>query len=78
MQPNGSIGYVQPIGSAAVPGQIITANNTANFGVGAFLLTASELTRLPELTSGLQPIKANNEQITIYPNQATKTFFIQA
>lgn len=77
MQANGSIGYVQPIGSAAVPGQIITATNTANFGVGAFLLAASELTRLPELASGTNVIKADSDPITIYPNPATNSFTIK-
>ncbi|HSC53832.1 MAG TPA: glycoside hydrolase family 88 protein [Phnomibacter sp.] len=43
MQPDGKIGYVQPIGDRAIPGQIIDKNSTSNFGVGAFLLAASEL-----------------------------------
>lgn len=44
-QPDGKIGYVQPIGEKAIPGQVVNANSTANFGVGAFLLAASELVR---------------------------------
>lgn len=54
LQPNGSVGYVQPIGSAAVPGQNVTVANTADFGVGAFLLAACELTRLKELPGQLK------------------------
>lgn len=45
LQPNGSIGYVQPIGEKAIPGQVVNVNSTANFGVGAFLLAASEMYR---------------------------------
>ena len=48
LQPNGKIGYVQPIGDKAIPGQIVDANSTANFGVGAFLLAASEMTRFAD------------------------------
>ncbi len=45
LQPDGRVGYVQPIGEKAIPGQIVNANSTANFGVGAFLLAASEMYR---------------------------------
>ncbi len=46
MQPGGRVGYVQPIGERAIPGQVLDKNSTANFGVGAFLLAASEMYRL--------------------------------
>ena len=45
MQQNGKIGYVQPIGERAIPGQTVDANSEANFGVGAFLLSACEYYR---------------------------------
>ncbi len=45
LQPSGKVGYVQPIGEKAIPGQVVDANSTANFGVGAFLLAASEIVR---------------------------------
>ncbi|RNL55742.1 glycoside hydrolase family 88 protein [Pedobacter jejuensis] len=45
LQDNGKIGYVQPIGEKAIPGQIVDANSTANFGVGAFLLANCEMYR---------------------------------
>lgn len=48
LQPDGKIGYVQPIGERAIPGQTIDKNTTADFGVGAFLLAASELVRFVE------------------------------
>ena len=45
LQPDGRIGYVQPIGEKAIPGQIVDANSTAGFGVGAFLLAGCEMHR---------------------------------
>ena len=42
LQPDGSVGYVQPIGGSAIPDQILSAVSTANFGTGAFLLAACE------------------------------------
>ena len=48
LQPNGKVGYVQPIGEKAIPGQVVDANSTANFGVGAFLLAASEMVRFSD------------------------------
>ena len=46
LQPSGKIGYVQPIGEKAIPGQVVDAASEANFGVGAFLLAACELSRV--------------------------------
>ena len=40
---NGKVGYVQPIGSNAT--QAVSYDTTANFGVGAYLLAASEAAR---------------------------------
>jgi unsaturated rhamnogalacturonyl hydrolase len=48
LQPDGKIGYVQPIGERAIPGQVVDKNSTANFGVGAFLLAACEMVRFTE------------------------------
>lgn len=45
LQPDGKVGYVQPIGEKAIPGQVVDANSTSNFGVGAFLLAACEMYR---------------------------------
>lgn len=42
LQRDGSVGYVQPIGERAIPGQTVDRNSTADFGVGAFLLAACE------------------------------------
>ncbi|QGZ38597.1 rhamnogalacturonyl hydrolase YesR [Pseudoduganella flava] len=46
VQPDGRIGYVQPIGDRAIPGQVVDRDSTAHFGVGAFLLAAAEMVRL--------------------------------
>ena len=45
LQSDGKVGYVQPIGEKAIPGQIVDANSQANFGVGAFLLASCEYVR---------------------------------
>ena len=45
LQPSGKVGYVQPIGERAIPGQKVNADSEANFGVGAFLLAACEYYR---------------------------------
>ncbi len=42
LQPDGSIGYVQPIGEKPDPTKTVDAHSQANFGVGAFLLAACE------------------------------------
>lgn len=41
----GKLGYVQPIGERAIPGQVVDLKSTAPFGVGAFLLAAVEMHR---------------------------------
>lgn len=45
LQSDGKVGYVQPIGEKAIPGQVVDKNSQANFGVGAFLLAACEYYR---------------------------------
>ena len=45
LQPSGKLGYVQPIGERAIPGQVVDRESTAPFGVGAFLLAAAEMAR---------------------------------
>lgn len=46
LQPDGQLGYVQPIGDRAIPGQVVDRQSTAHFGVGAFLLAGAEMARL--------------------------------
>lgn len=45
VQADGKVGYVQPIGDRAIPGQTVDAKSQANFGVGAVLLAACEYYR---------------------------------
>ena len=45
LQPDHHIGYVQPIGERAIPGQTVDRHSEANFGTGAFLLAACEYAR---------------------------------
>lgn len=45
IQDDGTVAYIQPIGERAIPGQVVNKNSTADFGVGAVLLAASELYR---------------------------------
>ena len=42
LQPDGSVGYVQPIGEKPDPTKTVNARSQANFGTGAFLLAACE------------------------------------
>ena len=56
MQKSGRIGYVQPIGEKAIPGQVVDQNSEANFGTGAWLLAACEYVRYLEARDG----NANN------------------
>ncbi|PQO98586.1 family 88 glycosyl hydrolase [Massilia phosphatilytica] len=46
IQPDGKVGYVQPIGDRAIPGQVVDRDSTAHFGVGAVLLAAAEMAKL--------------------------------
>ena len=48
LQDDGSVGYMQPIGEKAIPGQVVDAKSTADFGTGAFLMAASEMVRFME------------------------------
>lgn len=48
LQPDGSVGYVQPIGERANQHKNVGAQTTADFGVGAFLLAASEMYKYAE------------------------------
>ena len=48
LQESGVVGYVQPIGERAIPGQQLSEKNESNFGVGAFLLAACEHLRFED------------------------------
>ncbi|NPD91356.1 DUF4861 family protein [Prevotella sp. PMUR] len=63
LQPDGSVGYVQPIGEKAIKGQQLTAANTANFGTGAFLLAACEKVRFDD--GSVNPVDKKAFTVTI-------------
>ena len=48
LQPDGSVGFVQPIGEKPDPTKTVDAHSRANFGVGAFLLAACEHLRFED------------------------------
>jgi unsaturated rhamnogalacturonyl hydrolase len=48
LQANGTVGFIQPIGERAIPGQVVDSSSTADFGVGAFLMAAAEMARYAE------------------------------
>ena len=52
LQESGAVGFVQPIGERAIPGQQLSEKNEANFGVGAFLLAACEHQRYEDGSVG--------------------------
>ena len=45
LQPDGLVGFIQPIGERADQHKNVHERSTSDFGVGAFLLAASEMTR---------------------------------
>ncbi len=46
LQPDGTVGYIQPIGESASPNTTVSATSYYDFGVGAYLLAAAEMSRL--------------------------------
>lgn len=74
LQEDGKIGYVQPIGDRAIPGQTINQNSQADFGVGAFLLAACEYYRW--LSVKLNPAKSATITIT-NPSNFTRSQVVE-
>ena len=54
LQSDGRVGYVQPIGERADQHRDVGPNTTSDFGVGAFLLAASEMLRYTNSLSAQQ------------------------
>ncbi len=63
LQADGTVGYVQPIGENPRQSLNIGGGNTANFGVGAFLLAACEISKL---AGGVYGDQTNNNDIYPY------------
>lgn len=68
LQKNGDVGYVQPIGEKAIPGQVVDRNSVSDFGTGAFLLAACEYVRhLEKDTAGDRKYWADLAYTMAYP-----------
>jgi len=67
LQPDGSVGFVQPIGEKPDPTKTVDARSQANFGVGAFLLAACEHLRY-ETGSVCSDLVATNTTVTVTNN----------
>ncbi len=63
LQSDGCLGYVQPIGENAKQSLNVGARDTQNFGVGAFLLAASEISKL---AGGVYGDQTNNGDVYPY------------
>jgi rhamnogalacturonyl hydrolase YesR/beta-glucanase (GH16 family) len=55
LQENGLVGYVQPIGERADQHRNVGPETTADFGVGAFLLAASEMVKYASAKNSFTP-----------------------
>lgn len=55
LQENGLVGYVQPIGERADQHRNVGPETTSDFGVGAFLLAASEMVKYASAKSSFTP-----------------------
>lgn len=73
LQDNGAVGYVQPIGSNAAPGTYISASQTADFGVGAFLLAAAEMSRYAAGEQSAMPLRLIHVELAS-PTELRLTF----
>ena len=73
LQENGAVGYVQPIGSNAAPGTYISAGQTADFGVGAFLLAAAEMSRYAAGEQATLPLRIVSAEL-VSPAELRITF----
>ena len=79
LQPDGSIGFVQPIGEKPDPTKTVDARSQAPFGTGAWLLAACEMVRYMDGTNGPSPAPSpvREGSISIYhrtPNTCTTNY----
>jgi rhamnogalacturonyl hydrolase YesR len=73
LQSDGRVGYVQPVGDNANPNQTVSATSTADFGVGAYLLAASEMLKMATGEMPDKIIRLSSAQI-MNENQLKLTF----
>lgn len=72
LQPDGSIGFVQPIGEKPDPTKIVDSHSQAPFGTGAWLLAACERVRYLDETCS-HGVKPGAPQIAPQPRRTTIT-----
>ena len=70
LQPDGSIGYVQPIGEKPDPSRKVDATSQAPFGTGAWLLAACERVRYLDKSTGGK----GSPVVTVEVENSTKDF----
>ena len=85
LQSDGTVGYIQPIGERADPNQTLSQQNYYDFGVGAYLLAAAEMSRLapcdielPKLRMSSARMDEANEIIVVFNNDADAEEAVQA
>lgn len=60
LQEDGTVGFIQPIGESASPNTTVNANSYHDFGVGAYLLAAAEMSRLAVGSESLPKLRVTN------------------
>jgi len=73
LQDDGAVGYMQPIGEKADPNQTVGRGSVADFGVGAFLLAASEMARYAVGDASIPSLRLSSVRLT-EPNLITVVF----
>lgn len=73
LQEDGAVGYMQPIGEKADPNQTVGRSSVADFGVGAFLLAASEMARYAVGDASVPSLRIASARLT-EPNRITVVF----
>lgn len=64
LQPDGSVGYMQPIGESADPDHTVAQGSVTDFGTGAFLLAASEMARYAVGDISIPALRISSAKLT--------------
>lgn len=75
LQPDGTVGYIQPIGENASPNTTVKATDYHDFGVGAYLMAAAEMSRMAVADLELPKLRLTAVQLDD-ARQLTATFNI--
>jgi hypothetical protein len=71
--PDGSVGYMQPIGESADPNHSVAQGSVTDFGTGAFLLAASEMARFGTGDISVPALRLSSARMA-EPNRIVLTF----